>query len=77
MAECNREGRWTLFRCLVLNALTSGATQGVADSVSDAVKSAYGKLKQLVSAKLSGNKSAEVALVEHATDCRIPAVLYV
>ncbi len=53
---------------LVLNALTSGAAQGVADSVSDAIKSAYGKLKQLVSAKLSGNKSAEVALAEHATD---------
>jgi len=52
----------------VLNALTTGAAQGVADSVSDAVKSAYGKLKQLVSVKLSGNKSAEVALAEHATD---------
>ena len=53
---------------LVLNALTSGATQGVAGSVSDAVKSAYAKLKQLVSARLSGNKPAEVALAEHATD---------
>ena len=53
---------------LVLNALTSGAAQGVANSVSDAVKSAYGKLKLLVSAKLSGNKSAEVALAKHATD---------
>lgn len=53
---------------LVLNALTSGAAQGVADSVSDTVKSAYGKLKQLVGAKLSGNRSAEVVLAEHATD---------
>jgi hypothetical protein len=53
---------------LVLNALTSGAAQGVADSVSDAIKSAYSKLKQLVSAKLSGNKSVEVALAEHAAD---------
>jgi len=53
---------------LVLNALTSGAAQGVADSVSDAVKSAYVKLKQLVSAKLSGNRSGEVALAEHAAD---------
>ncbi len=53
---------------LVLNALTSGAAQGIADSVSDAVNSAYTKLKQLVNAKLSGSKSAEVALAEHATD---------
>jgi len=53
---------------LVVNALTMGAAQGVTDSVSDAVKSAYSKLKDLVSAKLSGNKSGEVALAEHATD---------
>ena len=53
---------------LVLNALTSGAAQGIADSVSDAVKSAYGKLKQLVTAKFAGNKSAELALAEHAAD---------
>ncbi|MGH3276233.1 MAG: hypothetical protein ACRDNZ_18140, partial [Streptosporangiaceae bacterium] len=53
---------------LVLNALASGASQGVAASASDAVESAYAKLKQLVSAKLSGNGSAEVALAEHAAD---------
>lgn len=53
---------------LVLNALASGAAQGAADSVSDAVKSAYTKLKNLVSARVSGKKSAEVALAEHATD---------
>jgi hypothetical protein len=46
---------------LVLNALSAGAAQGIADSVSNAVKSAYGKLKQLVSAKLSGNNAGEVA----------------
>jgi uncharacterized membrane protein len=53
---------------LVLNALTSGAVQGAAYSVSDAVNSAYGKLRLLVSARLSGNKPAEVALAKHATD---------
>jgi hypothetical protein len=53
---------------LVLNALTSGAAQGMADSVSDAVKSAYTKLKQLVSAKLSSDRSAELVLTQHATD---------
>jgi hypothetical protein len=39
---------------LVLNALTSGAAQGVADSVSDAIESAYSMLKQLVHAKFAG-----------------------
>ena len=53
---------------LVLNALTSGAAQGIADSVSDAVKITYGKLKQLVTAKFAGSKPAELALEEHAAD---------
>ena len=53
---------------LVLNALTSGAAQGIAGSVSDAVQSAYGKLKELITAKFAGNKSAELALEEHAAD---------
>jgi len=51
-----------------MTALTSGAAQGLADSASDAVKSAYSKLKQLVKAKLADNRSAEVALAEHAND---------
>jgi len=53
---------------LVVNALTSGAAQGVADTVSDAVTAAYAKLKRLVSATFAGNSSAEVALAEHAAD---------
>jgi hypothetical protein len=53
---------------LVMPALTSGTAQGLADSASDAVKSAYGKLKQLVKERFAGNRSAEVALEEHATD---------
>ena len=53
---------------LVLNALTSGAAQGVAESASDAVKAAYSRLKRLVSGRFAGNKTAEVALVEHADD---------
>jgi hypothetical protein len=53
---------------LVLNALTSGAAQGVADSASDAIKSAYSTLKKLVRAKFAGSKSAEVALDEHVSD---------
>ena len=53
---------------LVVNALTSGAAQGITGTVSDAVTSAYAKLKRLVSAKFAGNGSAEVALAEHASD---------
>lgn len=43
---------------LVLNGLASGAAQDAADSVSDAVKSAYTKLKQLASATALGGSSA-------------------
>lgn len=53
---------------LVLNALASGAAQGVADAASDAVRSAYVGLKMLVAAKFAGNKSAELSLEEHAAD---------
>ncbi len=57
VANFNREGQWTLFS-LVLNGLASGAAQDAADSVSDAVKSAYTKLKQLASATALGGSSA-------------------
>jgi len=53
---------------LVLSALISGAAQGVADGASDTARSAYSKLRHLVSAKFAGNKPAEVALDEHAAD---------
>jgi hypothetical protein len=53
---------------LVLNALASGAVQGAADGVSDSVKSAYAKLTQLVSTRVSGSKAAEMILAEHASD---------
>lgn len=53
---------------LVLGALTSGASQGIADSASDAVKAAYGQLKRLIADKFAGHKSAEVALAEHGAD---------
>lgn len=53
---------------LVLDALASGAARGVADSASDAVGTAYSKLKRLIAGRFAGNYSAEVALSEHATD---------
>jgi hypothetical protein len=61
--------RWTVDPVsLVLNALASGAARGAADSASDAVGAAYGRLKRLVADRFVGNKSAEVALSEHAAD---------
>ena len=53
---------------LVLDALVSGTARGVADSASDAVGAAYGRLKRLIADRFAGNKSAEVALLEHAAD---------
>jgi hypothetical protein len=53
---------------LVLDALASGATRGVADGASDAVGAAYSRLKRLIAERFAGNKSAEVALDEHAAD---------
>jgi hypothetical protein len=53
---------------LVLDALTSGAAQGVADSASDAAGTAYTRLKCLVADQFAGHRTAEIALAEHASD---------
>ena len=53
---------------LILSALASGAAQGVADSASSAVKDAYSSLKRILAGRFANNKSAEVALAEHAED---------
>jgi hypothetical protein len=53
---------------LILGALASGATQGVADSAADSVKDAYSRLKSLVSRRFAGNKTFEVTLAQHADD---------
>jgi hypothetical protein len=53
---------------LILSALSSGAGQGIAEGVSDAIKNAYGRLKHLVSSRLGANSAAAVALAEHAMD---------
>ena len=52
----------------MLDALASGAARGVADGAGDAVGAAYGRLKRLIADRFAGNKSAEVALDEHAVD---------
>jgi hypothetical protein len=53
---------------LVLGALASGAVQGVAESTSESVKDAYGRLRGLVAGRFAGNRTAEVVLAEHARD---------
>jgi hypothetical protein len=53
---------------LILGALTEGATHGIADSLADAVKDAYFKLKQLISSRFASNSAAEIALREHDGD---------
>jgi hypothetical protein len=72
VASCSLDvlvGRGTVDQVsLVLGALSSGAARGVVDSASDAVATAHSKLKRLIADRFAGNKSAEVALSEHADD---------
>jgi hypothetical protein len=53
---------------LILTALSAGAVAGAGDTAATLVKDTYQGLKDLVSARFSGKRSAEVALVEHETD---------
>jgi hypothetical protein len=53
---------------LIVNALTSGAARGVADSTADAVKDAYSKLRHLVSGWFAENRTAAIVLAEHGND---------
>jgi hypothetical protein len=52
---------------LILTALAAGATAGLQDSASSAVKSAYAGLKALVKRHLSGHPVGETALAEYET----------
>jgi hypothetical protein len=53
---------------LILTALSTGAVAGAGDTAATMVKDTYQGLKDLVFARFSGKKSAEVALAEHETD---------
>lgn len=53
---------------LILEALTSGAAKGITESAADVVKDAYSGLKRMISKRLAGNKTAEVALAEYGDD---------
>jgi hypothetical protein len=53
---------------LILGALAAGALGGVGEAATSAVRDAYQGLRGLLTKKLAGRASAEVALVEHETD---------
>ncbi|URM99192.1 hypothetical protein LUW76_35405 [Actinomadura madurae] len=53
---------------VIVAALSAGAAAGLGDTTADAVRDAYGKLRELVAARLAGGGAAEVALAEHQND---------
>ena len=53
---------------LILGALASGVAHGTTESATEAVKDAYRSLKDQLSRRFKGRRSAEIALAEHADD---------
>jgi hypothetical protein len=53
---------------LIVAALATGAAGGAENVASAAVKDAYQELKQLVSLRFAGKKTAKIAMAEHETD---------
>ncbi len=53
---------------LIVAALAAGASAGVTDAVSQAVKDAYAGLKALVLRRVKDQPAGEVAVVEHEKD---------
>jgi flavin-binding protein dodecin len=53
---------------LIVVALAAGATKGLTDAASNAVKDAYASLKKLVLGKVSDTPSGAVAVQEHEAD---------
>jgi hypothetical protein len=52
---------------LIVTALAAGAAEALKDGTADAVKSAYGRLKALVSRRFAGRPKAELVLAEYET----------
>ena len=50
---------------LIVGALAAGATSALTDSATDAVKSAYGALKGLITRRLGGTPEAEMLVEQH------------
>lgn len=53
---------------LILTALSAGASAGLKDTASQAVKDTYNGLKTLIQNKFAGKPTAELALVEYEAD---------
>jgi hypothetical protein len=53
---------------LIVGALAAGASAGVRDAATAAVKEAYQGLKAAVSARFAGHRSAEMILAQHESD---------
>ena len=52
---------------LIVTALAAGATLGVTETVSSAVKDAYASLRALVRNRVAGRPEAELVLARHET----------
>jgi hypothetical protein len=50
---------------LIVTALVTGATAGLKDTATDALKDAYAGLKRLLTRKFAGKPEAETALEQH------------
>lgn len=50
---------------LIVGALAAGATTGLKDTTTDALKDAYAGLRELVRRRFAGRRVAEMALIEH------------
>ncbi|MDN4612324.1 hypothetical protein [Arthrobacter burdickii] len=53
---------------LIVAALVAGATSGVTDTVSQAVKDGYAGLKNVLAVKFAGNPKSEQALADYEAD---------
>lgn len=53
---------------LIVAALVAGASAGLKDTASSAIKDAYNGFKKLVGGKLAGRPRGEMALAEHEGD---------
>jgi hypothetical protein len=53
---------------LIVTALATGASAALKDTATDAIKSAYGKLKSLVLGKLGRTPTGEMVLNQHEAD---------
>ena len=53
---------------LILAALAAGASAGIGDTASQAIKDAYAGLKTLIKRRFVGSSKAQEVLVEHEAD---------